>query len=304
MQAQLAVSGARTFLSASVLCSGTVRTRMSALQCEGKPASGSRGLRPVLAPVVLYSCIELSFGDSWQQVQTIAELVVELTAHELAGFGWESIMETTGSTGEFEYCSCMATKTITLELDAYEKLRAAKKAGESFSEVVRRAVFAGTPSTGAKLQAYYRSGGSGRGVCRRCGGRGSRRSRLRDGVERFFSGRARAGTLEPGRAVEECGQAFMRFRIAGNVNCRFVTPLPMCASSIIRSADIPVRFGVVFGHGADKNVRAPSGSETGFGKIEDAHIACCSAPSRTAWGSARLPEPHAANRLLARASLR
>jgi len=33
----------------------------------------------------------------------------------------------------------MATMTITLELDAYEKLRAAKKPGESFTEVVRRA---------------------------------------------------------------------------------------------------------------------------------------------------------------------
>lgn len=35
----------------------------------------------------------------------------------------------------------MATKTISLELDAYEKLRRAKKGGESFSAVVRRANF-------------------------------------------------------------------------------------------------------------------------------------------------------------------
>ena len=35
----------------------------------------------------------------------------------------------------------MATKTISLELDAYEKLRRAKKGGESFSAVVRRARF-------------------------------------------------------------------------------------------------------------------------------------------------------------------
>ena len=61
----------------------------------------------------------------------------------------------------FVYFSCMATKTITLELDAYEKLRAAKKAGESFTEVVRRAEFADTPPTGARLLAYFAAGGSG-----------------------------------------------------------------------------------------------------------------------------------------------
>lgn len=59
------------------------------------------------------------------------------------------------------HVSCMATKTITLELDAYEKLRAAKKAGESFSEVVRRASFANTPPSGAALLEYYKAGGSG-----------------------------------------------------------------------------------------------------------------------------------------------
>jgi hypothetical protein len=35
----------------------------------------------------------------------------------------------------------MAIKTISLELDAYEKLRQAKRGGESFSAVVRRARF-------------------------------------------------------------------------------------------------------------------------------------------------------------------
>lgn len=55
----------------------------------------------------------------------------------------------------------MATKTITLELDAYERLRASKRPGESFSEVVRRAVFPDSPPTGGDLLAYFRAGGSG-----------------------------------------------------------------------------------------------------------------------------------------------
>jgi len=59
----------------------------------------------------------------------------------------------------------MATKTVTLEIDAYEKLRAAKKAGESFSQVVRRAAFADEPLTGTNLRAYYRAGGSGVSEC-------------------------------------------------------------------------------------------------------------------------------------------
>lgn len=46
----------------------------------------------------------------------------------------------------------MATKTITLELDAYEKLRKAKRSErESFSEVVRRARFEDTASTGPQI---------------------------------------------------------------------------------------------------------------------------------------------------------
>ena len=55
----------------------------------------------------------------------------------------------------------MATKTIALELDAYEKLRTARKAGESLSEVVRRASFADAPLTGESLRAYLRAGGGG-----------------------------------------------------------------------------------------------------------------------------------------------
>jgi predicted CopG family antitoxin len=55
----------------------------------------------------------------------------------------------------------MATKTITLELDAYEKLRSAKRGGESFTEVVRRAVWLDASATGESLLKYFRSGGSG-----------------------------------------------------------------------------------------------------------------------------------------------
>ena len=63
--------------------------------------------------------------------------------------------------GHFVYFSCMPTRTITLELDAYEKLRLAKRGGESFTEVVRRAVLVDAPLTGEALRQYLRSGGSG-----------------------------------------------------------------------------------------------------------------------------------------------
>jgi hypothetical protein len=51
----------------------------------------------------------------------------------------------------------MATKTISLELDAYEKLRRAKRSPrESFSSVVRRAVFPDAAYTAADLLALMR----------------------------------------------------------------------------------------------------------------------------------------------------
>jgi len=53
--------------------------------------------------------------------------------------------------------SCMPTKTITLELDAYEKLKAAKRGRESFSSVVRRCILPEGPKTGAALLDYLRA---------------------------------------------------------------------------------------------------------------------------------------------------
>jgi hypothetical protein len=53
----------------------------------------------------------------------------------------------------------MPNKTITLEIDAYEKLRAAKRGGESFTEVVRRAVIPDAAPTGKTLREHYRHGG-------------------------------------------------------------------------------------------------------------------------------------------------
>ena len=53
----------------------------------------------------------------------------------------------------------MAIKTISLELDAYEKLRRAKGGRESFSAVVRRARFDAEESTGGiileELEGLY-----------------------------------------------------------------------------------------------------------------------------------------------------
>jgi hypothetical protein len=64
--------------------------------------------------------------------------------------------------------SCMATKTISLEMDAYERLKQAKRGKESFSAVVRRARFDAPESTGAAIlaetEAIY---GSGKGATAR-----------------------------------------------------------------------------------------------------------------------------------------
>jgi len=56
----------------------------------------------------------------------------------------------------------MSIKTISLELDAYEKLKKAKQGTESFSQVVRRARFDPELSTGAsilrEMEALYAEG--------------------------------------------------------------------------------------------------------------------------------------------------
>ena len=51
--------------------------------------------------------------------------------------------------------SCMATKTISLEIDAYEKLQKAKRSErESFSQVVRRARWDDPASTGPQILTH------------------------------------------------------------------------------------------------------------------------------------------------------
>jgi hypothetical protein len=53
----------------------------------------------------------------------------------------------------------MSTRTISLRLEAYEKLRRAKRLGESFSDVVMRARWADETITAAELLSRRREGG-------------------------------------------------------------------------------------------------------------------------------------------------
>ena len=55
---------------------------------------------------------------------------------------------------------CMATKTISLKLDAYERLRQARRhADESFSDVVMRAEWPEIGITARELREVYRTHG-------------------------------------------------------------------------------------------------------------------------------------------------
>ena len=57
--------------------------------------------------------------------------------------------------------TCMATKTISLRIEAYERLRRARlRPEESFSNVVMRAQWPGAGLTAGELRAVYGSGGA------------------------------------------------------------------------------------------------------------------------------------------------
>jgi predicted CopG family antitoxin len=58
----------------------------------------------------------------------------------------------------------MPSKTISLEVDAYNRLRATRRAGESFSAVVRRITLPVPKATAADLLKKMKVGAFGRGL--------------------------------------------------------------------------------------------------------------------------------------------
>jgi len=58
----------------------------------------------------------------------------------------------------------MPSKTISLEVDAYNRLKSTRRVGESFSEVVRRITLPSAKATGAELLAEMKAGTFGKGV--------------------------------------------------------------------------------------------------------------------------------------------
>lgn len=58
------------------------------------------------------------------------------------------------------YVACMSTKTISVKLEAYERLRnARRRPTESFSDVILRAAWPEAPITGEELLEVYRTKG-------------------------------------------------------------------------------------------------------------------------------------------------
>jgi len=54
--------------------------------------------------------------------------------------------------------ACMATKTISIDMEAYERLRAAReRETESFSKVIKRASWSRKKGTAGDLAAWLRS---------------------------------------------------------------------------------------------------------------------------------------------------
>jgi predicted CopG family antitoxin len=74
------------------------------------------------------------------------------------------------------HCSChlqhrqsvhhflMPSKTISLEIDAYDRLKATRRVGESFSAVIRRITLPRAKATAAELLKEVKAGTFGRGA--------------------------------------------------------------------------------------------------------------------------------------------